>query len=246
MRDRHAAAAGSINLKGARIDDLVLNRHRETIDEEFAAGPAAVAGRRRGRLFRRVRLVGEGAAMPGADTVWTADGSRWRPARPVTLTLDQRPGPDVPDPLRDRRELYVHGPAERVPTAAPAPIAVAAVSRWSTAPASRRIRDSWTMHTGPIGVFDGAANYDIELRATSTPPARKAAASASTGGWLGFTDKYWLTAIVPDSDARRSTPRSGRPATRRYQAAFTPAAPTVSRRASGDQHRRACSPAPRK
>ena len=48
--------SGSINLKGARVDDLVLTTHREGIDPRLAAGPAVLAGRHARRLFRQLRL----------------------------------------------------------------------------------------------------------------------------------------------------------------------------------------------
>jgi len=57
---------------------------------------------------------------------------------------------------------------------------------------------TWTLHTGPIGVFNNAANYDLSFK--KLDEADKAGIRfASTGGWLGFGDKYWLTALVPDS-----------------------------------------------
>src|SRR3546814_14746955 len=54
--------------------------------------------------------------------------------------------------------------------------------------------DSWTMHVGPIGVFHEAANYDWSYEDIVEEGDQR---FASTGGWLGFSDKYWLTALVP-------------------------------------------------
>jgi len=55
--------------------------------------------------------------------------------------------------------------------------------------------DSWTMHVGPVGVFNGAANYKWGYDDLTTEGDQR---FGTNGGWLGFTDKYWLTAIVPD------------------------------------------------
>ena len=71
---------GSINLKGARIDDLVLVAQRETIAKQFAAGAAAVAGRRAGAYFASFGWTGEGVQAPRADAVWTASAPVLRPA----------------------------------------------------------------------------------------------------------------------------------------------------------------------
>ena len=74
--DRDAAASqGSINLKGARFDDLVLVRQRETHRQEFAAGPPAVAGRAPGTpISPSFGWTGEGVAAPDANT--RLDGQR--------------------------------------------------------------------------------------------------------------------------------------------------------------------------
>src|SRR3546814_14871361 len=56
--------------------------------------------------------------------------------------------------------------------------------------------DSWTIHTGPIGVFDGTANYSVNFSdLDEAGPGGKR--FSKNGGWIGFTEKYLLTAILP-------------------------------------------------
>src|SRR3546814_7963470 len=54
------------------------------------------------------------------------------------------------------------------------------------------------MQVGPIGVFHEAANYDWSYEDIVEEGDQR---FASTGGWLGFSDKYWLTALVPPQSA---------------------------------------------
>ena len=58
--------------------------------------------------------------------------------------------------------------------------------------------DSWTVHVGPIGVFNGAANYDIDFKTLDEDSNGEK--FSTSGGWLGFTDKYWLTALAPSGE----------------------------------------------
>ncbi|WP_332810994.1 membrane protein insertase YidC, partial [Sphingomonas sp.] len=81
--------------------------------------------------------------------------------------------------------------------------------------------DAWTMHVGPIGVFGDAAEYGVDFDSLIEEGPRR---FNTTGGWLGFGDKYWLTAIVPDS--RGAVEAGFRGTGNRYQADFTPS-PTI-------------------
>ena len=57
-------------------------------------------------------------------------------------------------------------------------------------------KSTWQNHVGPIGVFDGKANYSVNWKDLDQGTAET---FDNAPGWLGFTDKYWLTALVPES-----------------------------------------------
>ena len=61
------------------------------------------------------------------------------------------------------------------------------------------------MHEGPLGVFDKTlkeVDYDdLVDDGVVQPPVRQ----ETTGGWIGFTDKYWLVALIPDAEKRLNT-----------------------------------------
>src|SRR3546814_40346 len=75
--------------------------------------------------------------------------------------------------------------------------------------------DAWTIHTGPIGVFDGTANYSVNFKDLDDA-GRGGRRFATTGGWIGFTDKYWLTALIPGQNTQVDS--GFRAANGRYQA----------------------------
>jgi len=80
------AVKGSINLKGARLDDLVLVRHRETIKKNALPirllSPSGAAD----SYFAGFGWAGDGVALPDKNTLWTADSAVLAPGRPVTLS----------------------------------------------------------------------------------------------------------------------------------------------------------------
>ncbi len=187
------ALKGSINLRGARIDDLVLIRHRESLSKDSPPirllSPAGAPD----AYFANFGWTGEGVALPNASTVWTAAGTRLSPGSPVTLTWNNGQGQVFRIKLAID-EGYMFSAEQTVVNTGTGAIAVRPFTLFNRANASPD-PDSWTMHVGPVGVFNGAANYDWgfeELRESGDQRF------SSTGGWLGFTDKYWLTAVIPD------------------------------------------------
>ena len=68
------------------------------------------------------------------------------------------------------------------------------ISRWGTP----QTMGYYILHEGPIGVLDGTLhepNYKDLVKAGTTE-------YESTGGWIGFTDKYWLAAVVPEQNEK--------------------------------------------
>jgi YidC/Oxa1 family membrane protein insertase len=213
---------GSINLKGARIDDLVLITHRESIARNSppirllspAGAPEA--------YFAGFGWTGDALAVPGAETVWTPSGSRLAPGSPVTLSWDNGQG-QLFEILLAVDDGYLFTIDQRVSNRGAGAVAPRPYGLVSRAAASAD-PDSWTMHVGPVGVFNGGANYDWgydDLAETGDQ------SFSSRGGWLGFTDKYWLTALVPDQQSQvESAFRKGRSGG--FQADMTPAPALVA------------------
>jgi YidC/Oxa1 family membrane protein insertase len=193
---------GSINLVGARIDDIVLTRHRQNIAEDsppvrlFAPGGTARA------YFAGLGWSGSGAAMPTPETVWTTSGTRLTPTTPVTLSWDNGSG-QVFEIILSVDADYMFTARQRVTNRGTGPVAVAPyayLNRIGLSPDP----DTWTIHTGVMGVFNGAADYDQDAE-TIAEAGANGITRATTGGWLGFTDHFWLGALIPEQNVRVDT-----------------------------------------
>jgi len=199
------ALRGSINLKGARIDDLLLLRHTLTIDRDsppirlFSPGGTAHA------YFASIGWTSDtqGVAVPNADTVWTASAPRLVPGAPVTLSWDNGQGLTF-EIVLTVDENYLFTVQQKVINRGTGPVAIRPYSLINRIGGVRHRdgeaveRDDWTMHIGPVGVFNDAADYANNYEDIS---AERERSFTSNGGWLGFSDKYWLAAIIPGQDA---------------------------------------------
>ncbi|HEY0271235.1 MAG TPA: membrane protein insertase YidC [Sphingomonas sp.] len=215
--------AGSIDLKGAEIDDLVLTTQRETIAKDsppvrlFSPDGTADA------YFAGFGWTGNGVTLPDANTVWTATGSELAPGKPVTLSWNNGRGQAFAIKL-SIDDGYLFSVAQSVTNAAPAPISVRPYS-FVTRVGQSKDPSSWQAHVGPIGAFNKAAHYSTNWKDLDAAGAA-GETYQSTGGWLGFSDKYWLAAVIPDPRAQIDA--AFRAGNGRYQAEFTPAATLVA------------------
>ena len=205
--------AGSINLKGARIDDLTLTAYRETIAKNSPPIRLLSPGGAPDAYFAGFGWAGDGVALPGPETLWTADAKELTPTSPVTLSWTNPSGQTFSIRVSiDQKYMFTID--QTVANKGAAPVAIRPYALVSRVGISKD-PSTWTMHTGPIGVFDGAANYKVnfkDLDAAGADGMRFAAPS-----WLGFSDKYWLTALAPAGGAHEDAAfRAG--SGQRYQA----------------------------
>ena len=182
--------AGSINLVGARIDDIVLKDYRETVEED--SGPVRIFAPERtdGQYFAAFGFKTGGQIMPDG-AVWQADGARLTPQSPVTLTRSDANGVtykvrlSIDDQFMITAEQSVSNGSENAAIVEP----FAFIKRTSTTATP----DQFIAHAGPIGVFDGTlwdphSYAELAELGSEVPPG--------TPSWLGFTDNYWASALV--------------------------------------------------
>ena len=187
---------GSINLKGARIDDIVLPTYKETIAKDSPDVRLYSPAGTQDAYFAGFGWQGEGLKTPNKDTVWTAQGSELTPTSPVTLTWNNGVGQTFEIRL-SVDENYMITAAQKVSNSGAGTVGVKPYGYISRSSIPKD-PDTWTIHIGPMGVFNDAANYDVNYKNLDEGPSTRD--FQSKGGWIGFTDKYWLSALVPGKD----------------------------------------------
>ena len=183
---------GSINLKGAQIDDLLLVKERQTIEKDSPPVRLLSPLGTPGAYVAQFGWTAASGQAPALDAVWQADSATLTPGHPVTLSTQ------APSGARYQMKItvdddYLFTVQQSVANASAQPLSVRPIGLVSRATKSPD-PDSWTNQVGPIGVFDDKADYDVNWKDLDEG---KTETFTGASGWLGFTDKYWLTALAP-------------------------------------------------
>jgi YidC/Oxa1 family membrane protein insertase len=204
VRIQSSSLSGSINLKGAQIDDLVLLNQRQTISKDSAPVRLLSPLGTPGAYVAQFGWVASGTGqVPPLDATWTADQPVLKPRQPVTLTSQTADG--------NRYQIkigvddgYLFTVQQSVTNGSAKPLNIRPIGLVSRAQKSHD-PDSWTNHVGPIGLFGGNADYSVDYKTLDDEGPQP---FNNASGWLGFTDKYWLTALVPQSSMNAEFRRS--------------------------------------
>jgi YidC/Oxa1 family membrane protein insertase len=188
---------GSINLTGARIDDLQLKQYRETVDPDSPIiALLKPAGLPDAYFVEQgwAAAAGSNVAVPDTSTVWAVEGDNatLTASTPVTLVWDNGQG------LVYRRtiavdDFYLFTITQSVENQGTGDIALFPFSR-VVRHGDPKVQNFFIQHEGPIGVL-GSNNY--VARKYHDLQNEKQVDFASTTGWLGIADKYWATAVMP-------------------------------------------------
>lgn len=183
--------SGSINLAGARIDDIELKDYRETVKKN--SGPVRLFAPEgtSGQYFAEFGFVTGGQRQP-STALWQADGAKLTPETPVTLTRTDAGG--VTYAIRfavDKNYMITATQTATNRGAAAAIIQPFALIKRTDRNATI---DQFVAHSGPVGVFGGTLWDPHSYAELAELGGEKPEGAAS---WLGFTDQYWLAALVP-------------------------------------------------
>lgn len=201
-----AKLAGSLSLRGGRIDDLSLKTYRE---ELAPTSPTVRLLSPVGEDLSYYSVFGwlpgtglEAGDVPDANTLWTAAGNATlTPEAPVTLRWENGKG------LTFRREVsvdedFMFTVKDTVENGSGAAVALqpyGIVARHGLP----KLQNIFVVHEGAIQRTDGeltetdyADITEFEVDQREGLPAE--VAEATTDGWIGFTDHYWMTTLVPE------------------------------------------------
>ena len=198
------SVTGSINLQGAILDDLTLSNYKVSMEEgsknidllspDGTANPYYIE-------FGWKALNNQSTQLPDLETIWEADSSNLTPGNSVRLswtssenntfimnfTVDENymfsVKQEVINNSSSKLEIYPYRLIKRINTP--------------------KTINFFILHEGLISLVNDELlekGYDDLLDdCSSSMPIKDSFCDAKAqGGWLGFTDKYWMSVLIPD------------------------------------------------
>ncbi len=192
-----AQLSGSINLMGAQIDDLHLKNYHETADTKSPIITFLSPNNTQNGYFAEQGFVsapGQTVKLPDSKTVWTVPaGAKLTEATPLLLSWDNGAG------LVFRREIAVSDDflitvRQTVDNKTASPITLL--------PYARVQRQGTPVIGGYYSFFEGMLGVQndklVEIHYATVAKEGGKVETPTRGGWLGFTDKYWATSMIPE------------------------------------------------
>ena len=200
--------SGSIALMGARFDDLILADYAESLAADAPRQRILRAENEVGHWQVHHGWVGEEDAnvtLPGPTSLWrVVDGTVLTPISPVTIAHTTPEGVEFRQRIEvDKGFMFTITHSARNNTSATLTLyPFAQISRTGRPQTS----NLFILHEGAIGFFgeEGLNELDYDDLIDERVVSKQAAT-----GWLGITDKYWATAIIPPQNVSFSARFTG-------------------------------------
>lgn len=194
---------GSINLTGARIDDLTLARYKETLKKNSEEVVLLSPSSSMQTYFAEFGWLSKDnqIELPTPETVWQSNQTTLTPAQPVTLSWKNNQNIAFFITIAID-EQYLFTVTQKVENQSNTSITLLPYGLLNRTKHPEKNKSSYILHEGALSVTDGILN---ETSYKTLQEERKIHFSSNTRGWIGITDKYWLTALIPDQSNFSST-----------------------------------------
>ena len=214
IKIENAAVSGSIRIKGARFDELLLNKYKQTLEEDSADVELFAPAKTASPYYAEFGWLSQDGSIrtPSTDTLWTVKGRELTPQTPVTLEWNNGQGLtfirriSLDDNYMFSIEQSVENNTGRNITLYPYGL----ISRIHNQEAASSV-----VHEGLIGVVD---NNLKEIKYKDLEDGKKEDFK-TTGGWAGFSDRYWFSAFVMNN-AQKGTVKFSNTGKDTYQADY--------------------------
>ena len=187
---------GSINLEGGIIDDLVLEEYRETLDptSDFIGFLNPLGSEDSYYLDTGWVSPDSSIELPNNKSKWTADKTSIGINDPVKITWANSQNITF-EKIITLDEHYLFSVDQRVINNSDKSFDLYpfGLSKRQGLP---EMQNFFILHEGPLSVTEGVLEeYDYD-----DLKEKQKIKLNSVGGWIGMTDKYWQTTIIPNQN----------------------------------------------
>jgi len=185
---------GSISLEGGVIDDVIFKNYKETLNDEKKVIFLNPKNSEKGYYIETGWAVsgGDKSKLPLDNTIWKVKGNTTlTPNNPVILEWDNKEGLIFTKKI-ELDEKFLFKITQSIKNNSQNSFQFFPYAQ-ITRNYKPEVTPIYILHEGFIGVFED------ELKEKDYEDVDKEKFTInSSKGWLGITDKYWLTAIAPE------------------------------------------------
>jgi YidC/Oxa1 family membrane protein insertase len=186
---------GSVLLKGALLDDVTLKNYPDQ-SKKGAFHLLSPYATQSGYFVTWAWYSEKEADLPNHDAIWQADAEVLSENHPVTLTWKNAQGV-VFKQIWSVDENYMISVQQKIENASNTQIALGAkVELTRKTPID--LAGHFVSHEGALGFAQGQLK---EISYSDLTKGPVILSLTQDGGWFGFGDKYWLTALIPHLSA---------------------------------------------
>ena len=186
---------GSLSLEGALIDDISFKKHKQkVVDGENTIFLYPSETENGFFIETGWTSVGNKIKVPSNSSVWTIRGNNTlTESSPVIIQWDNKEG-IIFEKKIELDEKYLFKISQQVKNNTNSTVELFPYAQMTRNKIPDDIQNFYIQHEGFIGVFDEELKEDDYDDVKEKKIVRE-----SNEGWLGITDKYWMTAFVPES-----------------------------------------------
>ena len=187
---------GSLSLQGAIIDDLSFKNYRKELGSDKKVVLLNPKETEDGYFIETGwTSVGDKINVPKIDTIWQVKGNKiLNKDKPITLEWNNNEGL-IFKKIIELDDKYLFRIRQEVSNKTNKTVELYPYAQITRNKKPDDVMGFYILHEGFIGVFDGELKEDDYDDIKENKISREA-----NNGWLGITDKYWVTAVVPPAD----------------------------------------------